>query len=338
MRLWNTLVGVLLLVCVTSCNHDELCYNHPHKAKVRVNVDWSQFEEETPTGMTVMVYPAKGGEPYTSLTHNLNCANFNLPEGNYHTLAFNQSVSEFGSLYFRQMEQYDEAEVVSATLESRWYEGRTEGGRVVTQPEWIATHREEGREVTRQMVEEMRVEGKYRTGGTSEYVLSSLVPQNIVYTVHVRVYIKGIYNLRSARAAMDGMAEGYRFASAKPSNVAATYLMESWKLTVDEADPTRGYIDTNLYCFGLPDGHQGTPDENLFTLSVLLVDNKTVFDFPFMVGNKFEGGDASVSLRLSLELELADPLPDVKPEGGSGSGFDATVEDWGDEIEHDIQM
>ena len=331
-----SLLGVLMLL--VSCNHHELCYSHPHTAKVRVNVDWSEFVEEDPTGMTVMVYPADGGKPYTVLTHTLDGASFNLPEGVYHTLAFNQSVSEFGSLEFRQMEKYDKAEVVSATQDSRWYEGRADGGRVVTQPEWIGSHREEGVMVTRQMVQAMRQEGKYRSGEGAEYVLSNLVPQNMVYTVHARVYIEGIYNLRSARAALDGMAEGYRFAMARPSHVSATYLMEEWEMTVDKSDPTRGYIDTYLYCFGLPDGHQGTADENQFTLSVLLVDNKTVLNFPFMVGDKFEQGDTSVRLSLNLELELAEPLPDVKPEGGSGSGFDATVEDWGEEIEHDIQM
>lgn len=330
------LLGVLMLL--VSCNHHELCYSHPHTAKVRVNVDWSEFVEEDPTGMTVMVYPADGGKPYTVLTHALDGASFNLPEGVYHTLAFNQSVSEFGSLEFRQMEKYDKAEVVSATQDSRWYEGRADGGRVVTQPEWIGSHCEEGAMVTRQMVQAMRQEGKYRSGEGAEYVLSNLVPQNMVYTVHARVYVEGIYNLRSARAALDGMAEGYRFAMARPSHVSATYLMEEWEMTVDKSDPTRGYIDTYLYCFGLPDGHQGTADENLFTLSVLLVDNKTVLNFPFMVGDKFERGDTSVRLSLNLELELAEPLPDVKPEGGSGSGFDATVEDWGEEIEHDIQM
>ena len=328
----------ILLMLLASCNHHELCYHHPHTAQVRVNVDWSEFEEENPTGMTVMVYPTDGGKPYTTITHTLDHATFNLPEGIYHTLVFNQSVSEFGSLEFRLMDHYAEAKVVSASHESRWYQGRADGGRVVTQPEWIATHREEGTMVTREMVEELRPESKYRTSDAMGYVLSNLVPQNIIYTIHVRVNIEGIYNLRSARAALDGMSEGYRFAAALPSDVTATYLMEEWKLTVDKSDPTRGYIDTNLYCFGLPDGHQGTANENQFVLSVLLVDNKTILDFPFMVGDKFENGDASVRLQLNLELTLADPLPDVKPEGGSGSGFDAVVEDWGEEIEHDIQM
>ena len=61
MRIWYTFAWVLLLLFVTSCNHDELCYHHPHDAKVRVDVDWSKFEEEVPTGMTVMVYPQEGG-------------------------------------------------------------------------------------------------------------------------------------------------------------------------------------------------------------------------------------------------------------------------------------
>ena len=65
--------------------------------------------------------------------------------------------------------------------------------------------------------------------------------------------------------------------------------------------------------------------------------NKTIVDFPFEVGHEFEK-DKDGKLVLYLELDLPDPLPDVKPEGGSSSGFDATVEDWGDEIEHEIEM
>lgn len=328
----------LLIIGFSSCEHKELCYHHPHTAKVRVNVDWNLFTEEAPTGMTVMVYPETGGKPQTSLTHTLDHTYFNLEQGTYHTLVFNQSTTEFGSLEFRNMETYHGAEVVSATEEARWYTGRAEGGRVAAQPEWIATDRHEGDEVTLRMVEEARQAGKNHSADVKEYLLCSLTPRNIVYTVDVRVHIKGVYNLRSARAALDGMAEGYRFASAKPTTSVSTYLMEEWSLTVNQADPTQGYIDGTLYCFGLPDGHSAQSEGNQLLLSLLLVDNKTILDFPFMVGDKFIRDEDPNKLHLYLELELADPLPDVKPEGGSGSGFDATVEDWGEEIEHDIQM
>ena len=260
----------LLLIALSSCNHKELCYHHPHTAKVRVNVDWSQFTEESPTGMTVMVFPSKGGKPQTSLTHTLDRAYFNLEAGLYHTVAFNQSPSEFGSLEFQHMDNYDKAQVVSASENPRWYTGRSDGGRVAAQPEWIATDNHEGDEVSERMVEEARLASKKNSADQKEYLLCSLTPRNIVYTVDVRVHIRGVYNLRSARAALDGMAEGYRLAASKPTTTMSTYLMESWSLTVDKTDPTVGYIDGTLYCFGLPDGHRAQADDNQFTLSLLL--------------------------------------------------------------------
>lgn len=328
----------LLASLLVSCEHKELCYHHPHTAKVRVDVDWSRFTKESPTGMTVMAYPVNGGKPQTVLTHTLDHTYFNLEEGAYHTLVFNQSTTEFGSVEFRHMDDYTQAEVISATVDGRWYTGRTDGGRVAAQPEWIASDFHEGGVVSHEMVEEARYTDKYRRAGDSEYLLCSLTPENIIYSIKVKVNIKGIYNLRSARAALDGMAEGYRFASAKPTTSVSTYLMEEWRLTVDQNDPTQGYIESSLYCFGLPDGHRATAGENHFVLYVLLVDNKTTLDCTFPVGDKFDYDEAEVELSLSLEIDLQDPLPDVKPEGGSGSGFDATVEDWGEEIEHDIQM
>ena len=43
--------------------------------------------------------------------------------------------------------------------------------------------------------------------------------------------------------------------------------------------------------------------------------------------------DDTAHLTLHLEIQLPEPLPDVKPEGGQGGGFDATVNDWGEEID-----
>lgn len=53
------LIGMLL----NACNHKELCYHHPHTSRVRIDVDWSEFDREQPTGMMVSVYPAEGGTP-----------------------------------------------------------------------------------------------------------------------------------------------------------------------------------------------------------------------------------------------------------------------------------
>jgi len=169
------------------------------------------------------------------------------------------------------------------------------------------------------------------------FVIATHVPENIIHTLHVKIHVRGIHNLRSARASLDGLAEGYRFSTGKTTTSTITQLVEGWQLTVDETDPTRGYLMAKITCFGLPSNHGGTSGENELILSLLLVDNKTILDFPFSVGDKFEWVDRD-NLELKLELTLDDVLPDVAPEGGSGGGFDAVVEDWGEEKNVDINL
>ena len=349
MRIWYLLGWVLLLQCVTSCNHDELCYHHPHNAKVRVDVDWSKFVQEVPTGMTVMVYPQEGSltEVVTQHTNTTGHALFSLPAGRYHSIVYNQSPSEFGSLSFRGMEKFETAEVFANPTDSRWYVSRgDEEGRVVTDPEWLGTDQVKDMMVTPEMVEKtgqdnMSQLGKGTPRTNNSFLIGEHTPLNIVYTVTVTVHIEGIYNLRSARASLSGLAEGYWLGQGKPTANKVTHLLEDWKMTLDPDDPTKGTIVAQITCFGLPEGHQGKPEENELGLSVLLVDNKTILDFPFYVGGDFEEQieeDVRLELRLFLEVTLPTPLPDVKPEGGSSGGFDATVDDWGEEEEIDVNM
>ncbi len=329
----------LALLCITvSCQHKELCYHHPHTARVRIDVDWSEFEKDEPSGMTVMVYPLRGGVAITHLTNTTTHAYVDLLAGSYHSIVFNQSESEYGSVLFKGMDRYETAEVYTATSKSGWYKSKSGEEKVATDPEWIGTDTYENSVVTEEMVsvtgEHLIMEGNTRA--MPDYVIANHIPQNIIYTLTVKVHVKGYHNLRSARASMNGLAEGYMFAAHKPTSAIVTQLMENWSKQVDEVDPTKGTITGQITCFGLPDGHRATSEENLFNLSLLLVDNKTVVTFPFNVGDLIVCDKDR--LELWLELDLDEPLPDVQPEGGSGSGFDATVDDWGDEENFEVEL
>lgn len=327
-----------LLALLSSCNHKELCYSHPHTGRVRIDVDWSEFPEEQPTGMTVMAFPADGGKPMTVLSNNLSHVYVNLEAGLYHTLCFNQSTTEFGSFTFRGMESWADAEVVGTQVSSRWYTTRADGERVITEPEWLGTDNETEVRVTDEMVEATGSHHGTTPVAPKDYVISTLYPQNIIWTMYVKVHIPGgVYNLRSARAAMDGMAEGVKFSTLRRKDESVTHLLEEWTLVVDSDDPVKGTLTSSFKCFGLPGSHSANPQENEFLLSMLLVDGKTQVDVPFEVGHRIEKA-MDGSLKLYLELTLPEALPDVKPEGGGSSGFDAVVEDWGDEIEHEIEM
>lgn len=328
---------------IASCEHKDLCYHHPHQARVRINTDWSKFDAETPTGMTVMVYSQDNNHDAvaTQHTNTTTHALMYLPDGNYSTIVYNQSHTEFGTLSFRGLSNYNTAEVYANPATTRWYT-RVEGTRVVTEPEWVGTDRLENMVVTPEMVHETWMElenSNSRNITRNGFLIGTLVPKNIIYTIYVKVHVKGIHNLRSARASLDGLAEGYFLGRGRTSAEKVVQLMEEWSITQDQLDPTQGYIESKITCFGLPEGHANLPEDNLFELQTLLVDNKTILKFPFQVGDKFKKNiSEEVQLTLYLDLVLDETLPDVEPAGGSSGGFSADVEDWGPEENIDINM
>ena len=344
------LVWILLLV-LTSCNHKEFCYNHPHTAPVRVNVDWSRFEPyESPTGMTLSFFPEMGEKVFTQQTHTVTHSVVELPADRYHVLVYNQSPSEFGSFMFQDMQDPLLASVVAINHSSRWYTTRGDEERVATEPEWLGVGNYADAEVTEAMVETQDKLMQIASAQTraAEPVIATVTPRNVIYTVSVKVNVQGIHNLRSARASLTGMAEGYYLAQDKRMDTEVTHLIEEWSATRDESDPTKGYITASFTCFGLPDNHAGQPEENILTIDLLLVDNTTIKTFVFHAGDKFmKSNNSSVETEVDLELYVVLThdlngnlivLPDVQPEGGADSGFSASVDDWGEEIEHDIKM
>lgn len=339
----NTYV-ITLLLCLasllSSCDiyDDYSSCNLSRTATVRVPVDWSHFTEEQPTGMTVAFYPFDlTKNEQASLSNDLTHVDASLERGSYHVLVYNQSTTEFGSLHFEGMEQFATAKVLANNFTSSWYRSRGDEDRTAKEPEWLATGQLDSIAVTKEMI-----------GKDSIFTTDTVTPLNIIYTVNIRIHVKGIYNIRSARASLDGMAEGYEFANQAPTSSIITQLIEKWSLKADKDNPANGVLSATIQSFGLPSGHLSKADENLLRLSLLLVDNKTQKDYDFSVGDKFkvetEGSSSSdgkpsqakINLNLTLDLNLDTPVPDVKPEGGSSGGFDATVEDWGDDINIDI--
>lgn len=339
LRPW--LIG-MMVVFVASCQHKDLCYLHPHTLPVQVDVDWSEFVVEQPTGMTVMAFNTQGPPPYQKTTHDLNQVTFDLPRGEYFFLAFNQSESEFGSFSFRNMDCFETAEVVTATYKSPWYKTKSEEELVAVEPEWLGVDRSGPFVVTDEMIElhakamQLNVRGPELAGA-----ITTLMPHNVVYTIYVEVYnINNIYNLRAARASIDQMAEGYLLGLGHANDNHVTHLMENWQSYTYEEDASKGYLTTTFTCFGLPGNHQGTAEENELCLHLLLVDNETVVEHRVHIGDQFEvhHDEHTLSMSLHLKLDLNITLPDVEPVEGGGGGFDATVDDWGDEIEHNVDL
>ncbi len=336
------LLGFLLIV-FSSCEHRELCFGHFHNAAIEFLVDWSLYTQEKPTGMTVMAYPQDGGQPIKCLTNDITRARMNLKANRYDTFVFNQSVDEFGYVSFRGMDAFHSAEAFAPTTESSWYKEKSaeerelNGERVVDEPEWLATDKLLDIDVTSAMVDSTRNAQQQQHGNLQPFYMGTFTPENIMTTIVVTVHIDGIYNLRSSKAWLSGLAEGYYLGQEKVSNIKVTQLIERWEVRIDETDPTKGAIVATMITFGLPENHTAQLAENALHLSLLLVDNKTVVEHSFSVGNQLKYNGSS-ERTLYIDVTIAEKLPDVKPDGAVEGGFDTTVDSWGDDEHVDVEV
>ncbi len=327
------LIGAMVIVnLLNSCINDSLDGCEPKGKLVRFEVDWSKFDKEVPTGMTLRVFPMNGGKPREVLTNDISSADFSLPPGRYSAFVFNQSASEFGTLEFRNMDSFETAEVIVLMEKLESTKERYGEQRIAMEPEWLAVGR----------VADFKVDEDKDT------TIIPMVPLNVVCKTTVKASLSGIYNLRSVRGTMTGMASTYLLGKDSLTMDTVTYAMNKWTKKVDQTDATKGVVSSYFYSFGLPSEHKDEPLQNLLNISTLLVDNKTQKDYRFEVGNRFEYGDDPMddssfgahNITLNVSVKVPESLPDVKPaeDKTSGGGFDVDVEKWGDPIDIDVNI
>ena len=315
----------LLIILLTSCIYDDYsgCPQKSDRKMVRVNVDWHLFDKEVPTGMTVMVFPWSGGAPHTVLTNEITHADFSLEPGKYHVLVFNQSTTEFGTLDFLGMDSYETARAVVQHTTSRWY-SRGDNELIGVEPEWLASDK----------LDEFDV--------SDDFSEVTLTPKNVLSQIQVSVKVPGIKNLRYVRGSLTGISEGFLLGQGKPLLSKVTYLLESWTKSVDENEATLGTLKASVKCFGLPETASPDAENNQLSLSALLIDNKTQVDHQFAVGDKFKKDENSSELgytvSLHVDVQMPQPLPEVKPSDGSSGGFDVTIQDWDKPEDIDIEL
>ena len=315
----------LLTILFASCIYDDYsdCPQESDRKMVRINVDWHLFDKEVPTGMTVMVFPWSGGAPHTVLTNEITHADFSLEPGKYRVLVFNQSTTEFGTLDFLGMDSYETAQVVVQHATSRWY-SRGDDELIGVEPEWLASDKLDEFEVS------------------DDFSEVTLTPKNVLSQIQVSVKVPGIKNLRYVRGSLTGISEGFLLGQGKPLKSKVTYLLESWTKSVDENGATLGTLRASVKCFGLPETVSPDAENNQLSLSALLIDNKTQVDHQFAVGDKFKKDENSSELgytvSLHVDVQMPQPLPEVKPSEGSSGGFDVTIQDWGKPEDIDIEL
>lgn len=327
------IVGVLCMM-LASCDATIHFYPEvetepdPTASQVRINVDWSGYGKNVPTGMTVLCHHTESGIRTKNIDNNTDYVSPRLSPGRHWGMVFNLTEDEFNYIGFRGLDDVETAEAYPRQQSSpKWYASRADGNPYIAgQPEWLAAD----------TIMTAPVGKEHDAGQPGVRVIGTLHPKNIIYTLHVTIRTENIGNLRSARGVITGLASGRRLASDRPNDNAktVTQLIESgyWTRTRTQANPDIGYARADIRCFGLPSNHRGEPEENMLEFQAMLADGKTVLKYNIPVGHLIEERDSPKDKRgdnldLYLELLLDPPLP---PGGDSGWGWDVSVDDWGE--------
>ena len=160
----------------------------------------------------------------------------------------------------------------------------------------------------------------------------------------VSVYARNVDLLQALRASTSGMARSLVITPDVTGDETAIQMIREWKLVMDDEANKIGHLDGIITTFGLPNNESGSADRDpSLNVSALMVDNSTVADYTFEVGDMIRQLDPNPGYKHLFRLVLgsveepAMVLPIVDPEP-SGGGFTAGVEDWEEEVNVDVNI
>lgn len=345
MRKLIMLLLAVFVLLIASCERRDIYREGKTSLPVIVHMDWRNLGSD-PSGATICFYPEDGSHPYTFKTNSVGRAIVQVPSGYYTVIVFNRTTEEYGTMQFFDMEHLGMAKAVLDTRYVAWLGTADTIGRVVYEPEVIVVGRTDHfyvHEVSSSYFDEY--ESTRAEGDVEEADLlpdtCRVTPQQMVMNATVKVRVHGIQNVSSVRGHLTGMAGGDYLATRSATDTIATHAIESWTIQRDETDYTKGYLVGTFRTFGLPEQYKMNKEalNNRLSVQLKLVDGETVIGRTFYVGDRVEEIEEELVVNVVVGInstEDDDPItaPDVKPIGGSESGFDVTLEDWGDT--HDV--
>lgn len=375
--LGRVLTAAALLVLLTAG-----CERRPLESMERITVRtivkcvWkvvtqTEVQFEKPTGVTLYFF--RDGIFYNSFTTaEVDSCEVQLEKGHYKMYMISQSPEEFWRMEFRNMTSFDNAMLNLRETDVSWTRGLPEA--TVENPEILYIGVADEFEITEEMTEDYQYyysnlrrirankakaiaagqtkadtedpeEAYYAEQVRYHTIKIPVYPHNVVSQLWITIYSGNADVLKSVRASTSGMARTYELTQDVTGAETATQVMSSWKLTMDDPERRVGHIDGLITTLGLPNGETPGPQrDSSLNVSALLVDNATIANYKFEVGDKIQVLKPNPGFRNLYRLifgSVEEPSitpPDVQPEGGTASGMDATVSEWEEGETVDVPM
>lgn len=303
---------------------------------VEFSIDWgnlakaSKSGDVTPNGATVVFFPTSGilEEPMFKQT-NYTSDKVNLPVGRYNVIVFNETINGHDYIQFRGIDNYDTIEAYWETTRVKTEYSRANNDEMILDTEdLLLVDRVEQFEIT------------YINSDQGDVMKLNFLPVLVNRKMSVLAHIKGMVNTSRKTSSLlyiEGMALGYNLWSGAPTRDKSTHLMSLGNKTFYDGSTTDGTMSASFYTFGDAASETKADDDNIARLSFALRDGTTHPDIEINISDQLNS--ASDLREINVEIGTGDPeisLPDADDLEFVGSGMDAEVGDWGDDIIIDL--
>lgn len=378
---------IFMILAVAGCERRDLYIYGDEFHSLTLEVDWHEYASRNPDGMTTWFWPKESavdvpdslalwGEPYRFTTASVRSFDLYLRGGQYFGVVVDYSPEEYSKQEFLDMDNMMLARVVAtpdanqpvadtAGLARELYGpqayGPTMPGRqagtdfyeVMNQPE------EMGVDTLQEMVISAGEYGDYIPLEERERYQQTLTvkrfeaqPRSAIWTLRLRLPVKGIAYVWQIEGTLAGMANGHYLARNMNTDTPCLIRVDNWQMMRPDSTGM-GYVEATVRTFGLRPG-AGTSEargmrrggelviedasEVRLNLQFTLRDRATVLSYHFDLGRYVEAFDDEQVLQLFVDaqdFELDDDLggegidlPYVEPYNGTGFGADVTP--WAD--------
>lgn len=331
--------GAAILAALSSCCRRSLEDGYEPKAVIPIRTVWTRADI-VPQNVTAMFYDQRNGKLAVEhrFENNANAVQsyVDLAAGKYTVVVFNEIRGQVQGVGIRGYENL--ATLEAYALPRSDVRIRAVGDEYVSDPAIMASALVRNFEVTQQMVEYTLDPDAQPNSALDALVeaLLGLTPERCVHRFDMTVHVNGLHNARMpALVDLRDIAEAYGFNAERNMLIPAAQQFMMNNRTYDPGSTKNGTISTSVYTFGLlgekpasvvPEGSYPV----WLDVSFILVDAARTFvkqsvDVTSLITFQSETHGATT---LQLYLNLPDPLPDVVPEGGGSSGFEAELIDW----------
>lgn len=331
---------ILLVLCTVvgiSCQRDDLCYDHPHYPKIKIEVDLSNTAQTFGNlqSYRVIFYPIDDGvmplEKLKPIEHTIQSASdfyFSIAPGRYKVVLFNNY--ESGNQFYNT-DSYENI-CVKAVSSNPIYRGNTRSGlelMPIPEPDVLVVAN----------MDELVV----GSGDSPTQQVATFVAREVTEVVNISIVVNGLKYAKSVSAQLGEVFGTHFLTSDNKADSECLLLLQgdSYKLGSNGVD---GVVTINgIRTFGLKRDAAGNFQHNYIYLDFLMIDNTSItaqLDLAeYLNGVYDDSGLFNLTLGSPQDPFDAIELPEIKlPVGGGDGGFGADVSEWGDEIEIPLEL